>query len=86
MYNENYPAEYDEIVPIEVIKFSSEKIIEVSRVLAARRREYTMGIVVNLNHKNELVSGYEWLLLAVQNGQESIKVKRSGPITLKNNF
>ncbi len=84
MYNENYPAEYDDIIPIEEIKFSGDEIIEVGRITAARRRENTMGIVVTLNHKNELVSGYEWLLLAVQNGHESIKIKRNGPITLKN--
>ena len=83
MYNENEPMEYDEIVSISEIKLPIDKLIEMNRITWARRREYTMGIVVSINEKNHLVAGHEWLILAVQRGQSEIKVKRKGPLTMK---
>jgi hypothetical protein len=83
MYNENEPMAYDEIVSISEIKLPIDKLIDMNRIRWARRREYTMGIVVSINEKNHLVTGHEWLILAVQRGQSEIKVKRKGPLTMK---
>lgn len=86
MYNENEPMLFDEIMKIDDIILPDDKPIDINLITCAMRREYVMGIVVTLNEKNHLISGFEWLILALQLGHSKIKVKRKEPLTLKSKF
>ena len=85
-YNENEPVAFDEIMKISDIELPSDKLIDVNLINCALRREFVMGMVVTVNEKNQLISGLEWLILAIQRGHSEIKIKRKGPLTIKPNF
>jgi hypothetical protein len=86
MYNENEPMSFDEIMRIEDIELTNDKLVDINHITCAMRRYHVMGIVVTVNKKNQLISGHEWLILATQMGHSEIKVKRKEPLTLKSKF
>jgi hypothetical protein len=83
MYNNNLLPDYDETILIDCIHYSEKCIVDLNKQLLARLRISGYGEIV-INSKNELVSGAEGLILAIESGQKEVNVKRVGPISLKN--
>lgn len=82
MYNENLIPEYNETISIDCIILPESCIVDLNKQLLARLRVRGYGMIV-INNKNELISGEEGLILALEKGQKEVKVKRVGPISLK---
>ena len=82
MYNENLIPKYNDTILIESIILPKNKLVELNNLLMARLRVSGYGEII-VNQKNELVSGAEGLLLAIEKGEKVINVLRTEPISLK---
>lgn len=84
MYNENLIPEYNETVSIHDIIVPDNTQIDTTKLQAARFRIKGFGEIV-INHKNQLVSGAESLILAIGTGQTKVRVIRLNRVSLKSN-
>jgi hypothetical protein len=84
MYNENLIPEYNEIVSIHDIIVPEYTQVDTTKLQAARLRIKGLGEIV-INHKNQLVSGAEGLILAIGTGQTEVQVIRLKRVSLKTN-
>jgi len=84
MYNENLIPEYNEIVSIHDIIVPEYTQVDTTKLQAARLRIEGSGEIV-INHKNQLISGAEGLILAVGTGQTEVRVIRLKRVSLKTN-
>ena len=84
MYNENLIPEYNEIVSIHDIIVPEHTQVDTTKLQAARFRIEGSGEIV-INHKNQLVSGAEGLILAIGTGQTEVQVIRLKRVSLKTN-
>jgi hypothetical protein len=84
MYNENLIPEFNEIVSIHDIIVPEDTQIDTAKLQATRMRVKGLGEIV-INHKNQLVSGAEALVLAIGRGQTEVRVVRLNRVTLKSN-
>jgi hypothetical protein len=84
MRNKELIPKFNEIIEIESIVIPKNSIVDLNTLLMARMRIKGFG-QVQINEKNELVSGVEGLLLAIERGEKVIKILRTEPISLKPN-
>jgi hypothetical protein len=84
MYNENLIPEHNEIVSIHDIIVPKDTQIDTAKLQAARLRIKGSGEIV-INHKNQLISGAESLILAIGTGQTEVRVIRLNRVSLKSN-
>ena len=84
MYNENLIPEHNEIVSIHDIIVPKNTVIDLFKLQMARFRIKGSGEIV-INHKNQLVSGSEGLILAIGRGQTEVRVIRLKRVSLKVN-
>jgi hypothetical protein len=82
MYNKDLEPEYNEIIEISKIILPDEFEINLENLLAARLRMPGFGVIM-IDNKNQLISGEEGILLALERGQTTIKVLRREPIILR---
>jgi|LauGreDrversion4_2_1035121.scaffolds.fasta_scaffold76042_2 hypothetical protein len=82
MYNKDLEPEYNEIIEISKIILTEELEINLENLLLARLRMPGFGVVM-IDNKNQLISGEEGILLALERGQTTIKVLRREPMTLR---
>ena len=84
MYNKNLIPEHNEIVSIHDIIVPKDTQIDMAKIQAARFRIKGSGEIV-INHKNQLISGAESLILAIGTGQTEVRVIRLNRVSLKLN-
>lgn len=84
MYNKNLIPEHNEIVSIHDIIVPKDTQIDTAKLQAARLRIKGSGEIV-INHKNQLISGAESLILAIGTGQTEVRVIRLNRVSLKSN-
>ena len=84
MYNKSLIPEHNEIVSIHDIIVPEDTQIDTAKLQAARLRIQGSGEIV-INHKNQLISGAEALILAVGTGQTEVRVIRLKRVSLKTN-
>ncbi len=82
MYNKDLEPEYNEIIEISKIILPEEFETNLKKLLLARLRIRGFGVVM-IDNKNQLISGEEGILLALERGQTTIKVLRREPMTLR---
>jgi hypothetical protein len=82
MYNKDLEPEYNEIIEISKIILPEEFETNLKKLLLARLRIRGFGVVM-IDNKNQLISGEEGILLALERGQTTIKVLRREPIILR---
>lgn len=84
MINESLLPEFNEIISIHDIIVPEDTQIDMAKLQATRMRVKGIGEIV-INHKNQLVSGAEALILAIGTGQTEVRVIRLNRVTLKSN-
>ena len=84
MINESLLPEFNENVSIQDIIVPEDTQIDMEKLQATRMRVKVIGEIV-INHKNQLVSGAEALILAIGTGQTEVRVIRLNRVTLKSN-
>jgi hypothetical protein len=84
MINESLLPEFNENVSIQDIIVPEDTQIDMVKLQATRMRVKGIGEIV-INHKNQLVSGAEALILAIGTGQTEVRVIRLNRVTLKSN-
>ncbi len=82
MYNKDLEPEYNEIIEISKIILPEEFETNLEKLLLARLRIRGFGVVM-IDNKNQLISGEEGILLALERGQTTIKVVRRERIILR---
>jgi hypothetical protein len=82
MINKKLLPKFNENIEIENLKIPQNCIVDMNKHLLARMRINGYG-EIQVNHKNELVSGAEGLILAIEKGEKTINIIRLEPISLK---
>jgi hypothetical protein len=82
MNNKDLIPEHNETIQIEQIMIPQNSVADMNILLLTRLRVRGYGKIV-INHKNELISGLEGIILSIERGESEVKVVRNSPISLK---
>ena len=82
MINKKLLPKFNETIEIENLKIPQNCFVDMNKHLLARMRINGYG-EIQVNYKNELVSGAEGLILAIEQGEKTINIIRLEPISLK---
>jgi hypothetical protein len=82
MYNENLIPKHDETIQIDKIELPENCVVDMHKQLLARLRVKGYGEIL-INQKNQLDSGAEGLILAIEKGEKEVKVKRLDRFSFK---
>lgn len=85
MYNKSLIPENNETISIQEIVIPQNTDIDLFKLQMARFRIKGSGEIM-INHKNQLVSGAEGLILAIGTGQTEVRVIRLKRVSLKTNL